>query len=74
MVNRAVEQEGGPMTLRQNGSGEIRSLTGLRGVAALFVVVFHYQSMSAGWENSPVLGRPSLRAFIDHGYVDRIRS
>lgn len=45
--------------------GEIRSLTGLRGVAALLVVFFHFEIMYNGlsWSWTPI------QTFIGHGYL-----
>ena len=41
--------------------GEIKSLTGLRGVAALFVVTYHY------FEGSKITGAAGI--FLRHGYI-----
>ena len=60
-----VERSRFPQTPRlQFGAepvGELRALTGLRGVAALLVVCFHLISFS--------LTNPTLRAAFHHGYI-----
>jgi peptidoglycan/LPS O-acetylase OafA/YrhL len=50
---------------------EIRSLTGLRGVAAIYVVVYHYTSLYTGMYHVgsyDAYANP-LRTFISHGYL-----
>ncbi len=42
---------------------EIRSLTGLRGVAALYVVLYHYVNFD------PAYGPAWLTGFVGHGYI-----
>ena len=48
---------------------EIRSLTGLRGVAALLVVFFHYHSISTSMNNPTKWGGPFLHQIVEHGYL-----
>ncbi len=48
-------------TTSASPSGEIKALTGLRGIAALYVVVFHANGLAA----FPTLVRP----FVSHGYI-----
>lgn len=49
------------MTIAKQARGEIRSLTGLRGVAAVFVVIFH------DFKSNTLLGPAG--AFLAHGYL-----
>ena len=44
-----------------NGVSEIRALTGLRGIASLYVVLFHY------FQPLPLVGY--LRTLLGHGYL-----
>jgi peptidoglycan/LPS O-acetylase OafA/YrhL len=56
---------------RTRDDGEIRALTGLRGLAAPLVAIFHFKLNNAFFQldHTPSPAARSLGRFIDHGYL-----